>query len=148
VQRTGARADHREKLLYLLVGGWNTLFGYGLYAGLVWVFGRDAYWWLLVPTSLIAVTQNYVAYKFIVFRTKGSWIREYAKFWLVYLPYLGLNLLVLPGLVSFLGLDPRIAQAAFVMVAFVITYFAHKHFTFRDADDAFSGAKDPTPPTP
>lgn len=136
----GLLARHREKLLYLVVGGWNTVFGYALYVALVSVLGRDNYWWLLIPSNIIAVTHNYFTYKLIVFRTRGRWMKEYVKFWIVYLPYLGANLLLLPALVSFLQLDPRLAQAAFTLVAFVITYLGHKYFTFRDADEAFRGA--------
>lgn len=134
---------HREKLLYIIVGAWNTVFGYAVYLGLLALIGTDHYWWLLIPTNIIGVTQNFLSYKLIVFKTRGRWAKEYGKFWIVYLPYLAANLLLLPALVGLLKLDPRVAQAAFTVVAFVITYLGHKYFTFRDADAEFGGTTGP-----
>ncbi|MRR11052.1 GtrA family protein [bacterium] len=129
---------HREKILYLIVGGWNTVFGYAVYLGLIALIGTDHYWWLLIPTNIIGVTQNFFAYKLIVFRTKGRWASEYGKFWIVYLPYLGANLLLLPALVAWLELDPRIAQGVYAVLAVVITYLGHKYFTFREPAESIA----------
>lgn len=134
----GVLTRHREKILYLIVGGWNTIFGYAVYLGLLALIGKDHYWWLLIPTNIIGVTQNYFSYKLIVFRTKGRWASEYGKFWIVYLPYLGANLLLLPALVAWLELDPRIAQGVYAVIAVVITYLGHKYFTFREPAESLA----------
>ena len=61
----------RQLGAYALVGAWNTLFGYGLYAALVW--GLDgklkfAYMWANVLSNFIAITQAFFLYKFFVFK--------------------------------------------------------------------------------
>lgn len=128
---------HREKVLYVVVGVWNTVFGYSLYAVAVTVLGDEHYVWLLVPTSIIAITQNYFAYKFLVFRTRSNYLREYLRFYLVYGPVVLANLLVLPALVRWLSLEPVVAQALFTLLAVVVTYAGHKYFTFREPEDVF-----------
>lgn len=133
---------HREKMLYLVVGGWNTVFGYAVYVMLVTLLGRQNYWWLLVPSNIIGVTHNFFTYKYIVFRTRGRSPAEYVRFWIVYLPYLAGNLVLLPAIVSGLGLDPRAGQGVYAVIAFVATYIGHKYFTFREPDDAFRSSGD------
>jgi putative flippase GtrA len=122
-----------ERVRYLVVGGWNTLFGYLVYVALVTLFGRAAYVWMLVPATVVGITQNFFVYKYLVFQTRGGHFREYLKFYVVYGPVLLVNLFALPFLVRVTGLDPRIAQGAFAVIAVVVTYLGNKYFTFGRA---------------
>lgn len=132
---------HEQKLRYLLVGGWNTLFGYGVYALLYWLLrGRLSYVLVLVPANVISITQNYFGYKFLVFRTKGNMLREYFKTYLVYGVAFAINLALLPLLHEVAGLPVLGAQAAAMVVTVVLSYFFYKYFAFRPA-----GAADGTP---
>ena len=128
----GAIKRHQEKVTFVLVGAWNTFFGFALYAFLLWVFGQQAYWILIIPANIIAVTQNYLAYKFLVFKTRGNYVREYLKFYVVYIPSVVANLVILPILVRGLHIPPLIAQAFFIGFVVIVSYFGHKYFTFRE----------------
>ncbi|MDO8964770.1 MAG: GtrA family protein [Coriobacteriia bacterium] len=119
-----------ERMRYVFVGGWNTIFAYGLYVILVTLVGARAYVWLLVPVTIVSVTQSFYLHKYLVFRTRGGHLREYLRFYIVYGPVLIVNMFVLPALVGWLGLDPRIAQGVFTAVAIAATYLANKYFTF------------------
>jgi putative flippase GtrA len=125
------RKQHAEKIRFLVVGVWNTAFGIGLYTVLVTVLGEDKYLLLVIPVNIIAITQNFILYKFVVFRSKGHYVREYFRFYIVYGPAVLVNLFVLPMLVKWAGLDPRIAQFLFTFVVVFISWFGHKYFTFR-----------------
>ena len=63
----------RRMMRYMLIGGWNTLFGIGAYAILYKLLhARVNYLLLLIPANILAITNAYLGYKFVVFRTKGD----------------------------------------------------------------------------
>jgi len=131
---TGTRLSSRywPFLRYLLVGGWNTLFGMGIYALLYRFFGeRVHYLVLLVPANILAITNAYLGYKFIVFRTSGNMMREYLRCYVVYGGMMILSAGLLFVFVEYLKLNPVYANAVCVLVATVVSYFSHKHFSFR-----------------
>jgi putative flippase GtrA len=140
---------HGDKLRYLVVGVWNTVFGYGLFVALLAMLGGpvkalglsiggvggalltvDYYLALSVVAWVLAVPQSTLAMKFLVFHSKGSAVREVARAFLVYLPaqLIGMGLLKLA--VSVLGMSPQAGQAATIAVTTVFSYLGHKYFTF------------------
>ena len=121
-----------EKIRYLLVGGYNTAFGYILFVLLLMLFkGRIHYLIVLVISHVISVTNAYLAYKFLVFKTQGYWLHEFGKFNTVYLGVLAINLVALPAMVELLAIRPAIGQAWFVVITVIVSYLGHKHFSFK-----------------
>lgn len=125
-----------SKFRYLMIGGWNTLVGYGIFAGLYLLLGR---WTGYVVTALlchiIAVTQSFVTQRWLVFRSAGHWTHEYLRFHIAHLATLIIGLGCLGGLVEFFGTPPLIAQAIVTLAIAIFSYFAHRHFTFRQHRD-------------
>ena len=121
-----------EKIRYLLVGGYNTAFGYILFVVLLMLLkDRVHYLVVLVISHVISVTNAYFAYKFLVFKTQGKWLHEFGKFNMVYLGVLAINLMALPAMVELLSIRPVIGQAWFVGITVIVSYLGHKHFSFR-----------------
>ena len=52
------------------------------------------------------------------------------RFWSVYLTALGINVVVLPLLVE-LGMHRILAQAIIIASTTLLSYFVHRHFSFR-----------------
>jgi putative flippase GtrA len=124
--------SHRERIMFLVVGGWNTFLGYGLFAGLYFFLqARTPLAVIIVISYVLATANNYVCYKLFVFRTKGNVLREYAKFTTVYLPVFAANLVVLPIALRALPLNAYAIQALFTVLVVVVSYVGHKYFTFR-----------------
>src|SRR5271169_2208371 len=72
---------------YLLVGAWNTLFGYGSFATLTAVLDPivpHSYILACVIASLLNITVSYLGYKWFVFKTQGNYLREWARCVTVY----------------------------------------------------------------
>ena len=87
----------REQVLYLVVGGWNTVFGYGVWAFLQYLLGEHLHYLVIVLLSwLIAVANAYLGYRYVVFRSRGPILRELPRFSLVYVLTLLANLALLP----------------------------------------------------
>ena len=94
---------------YLLVGAWNTLFGYCCFFAFAWLFLK------LMPlhpslaasiASLVAtpvsITVSFIGYKFLVFKTKNNFLREFGRSFLVYLPTLVINAIAIAPLTTIL----------------------------------------------
>lgn len=131
---------------YLMVGVWNTVFGYSLYAvftALLTPRLRFAYIYASVFSNLIAITVAYFAYKLFVFKTRGNYWVEWFRCMLVYgsgmLPGLVLLPLLVGGLHYGFHLErsaPYIAGALVMGLTVIYSFFGHKHFSFRVPDDA------------
>lgn len=138
--------QHSHKTLlqltrYLLVGGFNTVFGYGLFALLNWSFtglGSYSYMYAAVLSNLIAITAAFLGYKWFVFRTRGNYLIEWIRCMGVYgssmlIGLAGLSILV-PILRSNMHnpeLAPYIAAAIMTVVTVIVSFLGHKNISFR-----------------
>ena len=120
-----------EVLAYLISGGWNTLFGLGLYSLVYWLWGDKVHYMLLtIPVNIAAITNAFLCYKIFVFRTKGNWLKEYFKCYLVYGTgtLAGMGLLWL--LVSLFKINPAVGNVIATGLVVIGSYFGHKYFSF------------------
>lgn len=132
----------REQILYLVVGAWNTLFGYAIWALLYCLLHSYLHYLVIQIISWpLPVTLAYFLFRRFVFRSRGSIWRELPRFWLVYAGGLVLALVVLPILVRVVPLNLYAIQALFIAVVIVLTYLGHKYFSFRAARGARAADK-------
>ncbi|MGA3210744.1 MAG: GtrA family protein [Terriglobales bacterium] len=126
---------------YLLVGVWNTAAGYGIYAGLVALLGnRIPYSYLAASLlgNIFGITLSFLGYKWFVFKTKGNYLREWARCVLVYSGAMVVGLILLPPMVFVVShvtakpkAAPYIAGALVMGVNVLISFFGHKKISFR-----------------
>ncbi len=126
---------------YILVGGFNTVFGYGVFALLNWSFaglGSYSYMYAAVLANLIAITVAFLGYKWFVFRTRGNYLREWIRCLGVYGSSSLIGLAGLPILVPILRPHLRnpahasyIAAAMLTVVTVVFSFVGHKNISFR-----------------
>jgi putative flippase GtrA len=131
---------------YLMVGVWNTVFGYSMYAlftALLMPKLRFGYILAAVFSNLIAITVAHLGYKFFVFKTHGNYLTEWLRCMLVYGSGMLPGLVLLPLLVESLHYGfklersaPYIAGALVMGLTVLYSFFGHKHFSFRVPDDA------------
>jgi len=144
---------------YLMVGVWNTCFGYGTYAlftALLMPRVRFGYIYAAVLSSLLNITIAYFGYKFFVFKTHGNYLQEWFRCILVYgsgmLPGLVLLPLLVEGLHYGFHLQrsaPYVAGALVTGMTVLYSFFGHRHFTFRvPADAAREAAMQPAKSMP
>jgi putative flippase GtrA len=128
---------------YLLIGGWNTLFGYGtfaLFTALLAPAGRQSYILAVIPSTLINITVSFFGYKWFVFKTKGNYFREWCRCVAVYSGSIVLSMVLLPILVFIIrhrfGYEnqaPYIAGALLGVITIAFSFFGHKHISFRQS---------------
>ena len=147
-KRRALYARHGEKLRYLIVGAWNTVFSYALF----WLGIRLLAGPLETATRLdpklvaiiiqwtvwiFAVVQSTVMMKYFAFRSRGHLGKQVLRAYFVYLPAQGLATAILWA--AMLVLSPAlgdrsaavVGQLFAVFVTTIFSYVGHKYFTFR-----------------
>jgi putative flippase GtrA len=132
--------NHQKKVRFLLVGLWNTIFGYLVFVGLDYLFNLFfspryvAYMSAAVLANIIAILNAYIFHKFVTFRSplRGlAIIPEFVRFFSMYLFSFFLGLVLLPVFVEIFHLDPKIAGALLIPITVIISYLGHSRFSFR-----------------
>jgi putative flippase GtrA len=126
---------------YLLVGTWNTAFSYAMFALFTRMLEKvvpQSYMAASVLSSFFSITVSFLGYKWFVFKTKGNYLREWLRCLGVYGSNIAFGLLALPMLVYVLRrtphtqrMAPYIAGAMLTGVTVLVSFFGHKHFSFK-----------------
>jgi putative flippase GtrA len=121
-----------KKARYIVVGALNTAVGYGIgVIGYLLLENRVSLIGIGIICNIVAITFSFVTYKCWVFQTKGQWLTEYARCYLVYggTAVLGVGLLWL--LVGKLAISIWFAQGLIIIITIIVSYLGHNRFTFR-----------------
>jgi putative flippase GtrA len=119
----------RNKFIgYLLVGSFNTVMGFIIYAVLL----RLELHYLLASaaTFVFGVLEGYALNSFLVFKEKPRF-QSLFKFVLVYCISLTLNLIMMYILVDFLHVGKLTAQVITCAVLAIVNYYLIKIFVYR-----------------
>ena len=132
--------NHQKKVRFVLVGLWNTIFGYLVFVGLDYLFNLFfspryvAYMSAAVLANILAILNAYIFHKFVTYRSpvRGlAMIPEFVRFFSMYLFSFFLGLVLLPVFVELFLLDPKIAGALLIPITAIISYLGHSRFSFR-----------------
>ena len=135
------------KIRFLVVGGWNTAFGYAvfrlLYVATSRIFATPyfAYTSAQIAGWVIAVANAYVLHKYVTFRSAARGRAAWAEFFRFMQTYVGMflfGLVLLPFLVEVMGFGPPVAALIATAIGVVISYVGHRFNTFRRGDTADS----------
>jgi len=144
--------SHRG-IRYLIAGACNTLFGLCNALAMTRLFvvlepsqpklmGSAA----MLCASFLSIAFSFLTYKWFVFKTRGNYVREYLKSLLVYLPSIAINTLAvaplsvalnfvnapIENLTRIAGGSVYLATVLLVGTTFILSFFGHKHFSFRN----------------
>jgi putative flippase GtrA len=116
----------------LLTGIVNTGFGLLVFTCLeLLLHDVVGYLVVLVVAHVLGVLEAFWLYRRTVFRVEGNVLGDLIRFESVYLVALAVNLVLLPLLVEVGRLPVIGSQALVVLVTAVLSFFGHKHFSFR-----------------
>jgi len=137
----GSHKSFWQLARYLLVGGFNTFFGYGLFALLNWRFagmGSYSYMYAAVLGNRIVITVAFLGYKWFVFHTRGNYLAEWIRCLGVYGSSVLIGWILLPILVTILRHNlhrteqaPYIAAAITTTITVVLSFLGHKNISFQ-----------------
>jgi putative flippase GtrA len=127
---------------YLLVGVCNTVFGYATYAAFTALLTPHlphAYIVASLVAGVLNITEAFLTYKWIVFKTRGNYLREWMKCIVVYSGGTLIGVLLLPIFVFTLrhltrvdSSAPYIAGAALTGLNIIAGFLGHKNFSFAN----------------
>lgn len=121
-----------EKLRFILVGGYNSVFSYGVFFTLNHLLQNSLhYLFILTITHLISISNSFFNFRFFVFQSRGNVAKEYAKVFTVYLGYFACNSIMLFILKELLNINILLAQLICMITLAIATYFVHKKFSFK-----------------
>lgn len=133
------RLTRDQRVAFLIVGVINTVVGFGIFVACSETvghsvdhrFGKLAGTFATIAIShVLAVLFAFVMHRRFVFRVRGHVLRDLLRFESVYLTALAINAVTLPVLVES-GMSRIPAQAIIIAVSTLLSYFGHRHFSFR-----------------
>ena len=117
---------------YLVVGGWNTVFGVVLFTVLYLVAGGNlGYAAVLAIAQVVAVLQAHATQRFIVWRSRGAYFHELGRFSVVYVFTYVANLALLALGVDYFGFPVLPTQWAIALLLIPPTYGVQRVWAFR-----------------
>ncbi len=120
-----------QQIRFVFAGGYNTVIGYLLFAAALFVLGQEHYQAALFISYILSSFNSYLSQKFLVFQTKGNYVKEYIKASTVwFLGYL-FNAFILFLLTGKLQIYPYAAQAIGLICTTVLTYIMLKYYSFK-----------------
>lgn len=127
---------NQKKIRYFLVGGLNAVVGYCIGVGMYKALGSNlGIVWVGIFSNVLSITVSFLTYKMLVFRTKGMWVAEYLKSYLVYGGIALISIFFLWLFVDNMNLSIWLAQALVLVVTVVISFISHSRFTFSRKED-------------
>jgi putative flippase GtrA len=123
-----------QRLLFVAVGGFNTVLGALIFLVLQLTLGSLVHYLVVLLVShVVTVLMAFCLHRRFVFQVggTGSVLLDLLRFESVYLSGLGLNIVALPLLVEVGGLPVISAQLLFGAAMAAVSWFGHKHWSFR-----------------
>jgi len=133
------RLIHDQRAAFLVVGGINTVVGFGIFIACSETvghvvdrrFGMVAGALVTIGIShVLSVLFAFMMHRRLVFRVRGHALRDLLRFESVYLTTFGINAVAFTALVE-LGLQRIPAQAIVFLPTLLLNYLGHRYFSFR-----------------
>lgn len=123
------RRLHRHRVVrFLGIGMVNTLFGYGVYAGLIFV--KLPTLLALFMATVAGIIFNYFSFGHVVFRVRGGW-RVFAKFVIAYAMVYTINAVLLSLLTHGQYFNAYMAQAACVLPSVAMSWILMNWWVYK-----------------
>lgn len=129
-----------QKVRFLLVGGFNTLFSYIILnlLNILFCFMLEGTLSKVAIANLALVIQyiltinvSFITMRYYVFQSHENWCKEWLKAWSVYIFLYFANASILTFMMTILGWSTWLAQGVYIIFSTTITFLLHKYYSFR-----------------
>ena len=119
------------EIRFMLIGAWNTLFGFITYTVFLWALPTDLYYLALIFSSLAAGIQAFFTQRTYVWKSHGSTSGQLFRFTMVLFVQFLTNFFLLYVSVKLLQFDEFLSQYVIGFTLVIFTFFTHKNWTFK-----------------
>lgn len=135
-----SQINFKTEIRFLLVGVWNTLFGYTIFFIFLNLFEnffgleRAAYVLGITFSHIFGIVNSFFFHKFFTFRSKEKGkeaFKEFFRFFNSYLLIFLLNLVLIFLLVELILFDPVYAGAISIPICVLVTFFLLSNYSFK-----------------
>ena len=129
-----------QKIRFLLVGGFNTVFAYLVLNFLNILFSlllKDTFSPVVIANIaliiqyILTINVSFITMRYYVFQSHGDWYKEWLKAWSVYIFLYLINAPVLTFMMKVFGWSTWVAQGIYLIFSTIITFLLHKYYSFR-----------------
>ncbi len=123
-----------EKIRFVLVGGYNAVIGYSLYALFVWLNNEQYPQLALLLSYVISTVNSFLTQKFFVFGTFGTlkdYWNEYIRCCCTWAGTYVANVVLLFLFLDILHMNVYFAQFLGIALVAILSYIFLKHFAFK-----------------
>jgi putative flippase GtrA len=126
--------NSKNSVSFLIAGVVNTIFGYAA-ALFIYRFFYESIGLITVSilSNIISISFAFLSYKIFIFKTKGNWIKEYLRCYLVYGVSAGMSVVMIWILVKLCEFPFWFAQGLSIGIIVAFSYLAHNKFTFNSS---------------
>ncbi len=131
--RTTLQLGYNSKpIRFVIVGAWNTIFAYISLAFFYYLLSDKMHYLVIMAfTSVLNITNAYICHKFFVFKTKGNYIKEYLRYYVIYSVPMAIGFISFPFCIEILKMNFYVTQAILTLITLIISWFGHKNVSFR-----------------
>ena len=133
-QKTINKIIRYDIIKYIGVGFINTVFGYGIYAALLFI--KFPYLVALFLATIAGIVFNYFSFGRIVFNAKHGWF-VFGKFLISYLVVYVVNSLLLSRLNGLYFFNAYSAQLLCIFPSMIISWLLMKFWVYRNRQNTF-----------
>lgn len=121
-----------EKVRFLVVGAYNSLFGFVAFLGLYALLSNKIHYAvILVFAHLLAVCNAFIGHRCLTFRVQGQLLADFLRFNISYLGVLAIGLVLMPLMVETLRWHPLESNATLILITSISSFVLHKWVSFR-----------------
>jgi putative flippase GtrA len=129
ISQLNIRKFFDPKLINFLVAGvLNTIFGYSVYAGLLYI--EAPYLIALFIATVAGVIFNYFSFGRMVFQGKNSWL-AFGKFIIAYAIIYGVNAVFLQTLTNKFLLSPYLGQMICIPLSVILSWVLMSYWVYK-----------------
>ena len=127
-----SRTILNEKIAFIVASGWNTLIGCGSFFTFYHLLHKNVHYLAIITLShFLCVINNWLIFRWLVFRSKSRLLPEYIRYNLTSIFILCFQFFGLWLLVELFGFQPIPSQLALVATTLILSYGTHKYYAFR-----------------
>lgn len=120
-----------DKIRFLFVGGFNFACSYVIFVLTTFILGAELYQVCNALAWVISSAISFTTQRFLVFRTKGNWIKQYLKCCTTWVIGYLINAFLLELFVKLLNWNIYLSQIIAVGLTSIVTYILFKYFAFK-----------------